>query len=83
MASIKMVPESEATGEVESIYAEIRQQFGIDFVPNLYKVMAPNPGYLAANWTKVKPLRCRSWDWTMRPFSSSWPSSTCSPDSTS
>lgn len=56
MASIKMVPESEATGDVEAIYAEIRQQFRIDFVPNLYKVMAPNPGYLAANWTKVKAV---------------------------
>ncbi len=56
MASIKMVPEDEATGRVKSIYEEIKREFGIDFVPNLYKVMATNPGYLEANWNKVKAI---------------------------
>ena len=49
MASIRMVPEGEAAGDVRAIYEEIKQQFGIDFVPNLYRVMATNPAYLAAN----------------------------------
>lgn len=56
MASIKMIPEEEATGKVKEIYEEIKFQFGIDFVPNLYKVMAAKPGYLEANWNKVKTV---------------------------
>jgi hypothetical protein len=56
MASIKMIPEEEATGKVKEIYEEIKSQFGIDFVPNLYKVMASKPGYLEANWSKVKTV---------------------------
>ena len=31
-------------------------EFGIDFVPNLYRVMAANPDYLEANWNKVKAV---------------------------
>ena len=56
MAAIAMVPESEATGEVAAIYADIKATLGIDFVPNLYRVMAPKPGFLAANWAKTKAV---------------------------
>ena len=56
MASIRLVSEDEAVGKVQAIYHEIRQQFGIDFVPNLYRVMATNPSYLEANWNKVKAV---------------------------
>ena len=56
MASIKMIPEEEATRKVKEIYAEIKSELGIDFVPNLYKVMASKPGYLEANWNKVKTV---------------------------
>ncbi len=56
MASIKLVPEEEAVGKVKVIYEQIKQQFGIDFVPNLYRVMATNPDYLEANWNKVKAV---------------------------
>lgn len=56
MASIKMIPEEEATGKVKEIYEEIKANLGIDFVPNLYKVMASKPGYLEANWNKVKTV---------------------------
>ncbi len=54
MATIKMIPEERATGKVKDIYEEIKSRLGTDFVPNLYKVMAPNPAYLEANWNKVK-----------------------------
>ncbi len=40
MAAIRMIPENEAVGRVKAVYQEIMEQFGIDFVPNLYKVMA-------------------------------------------
>ena len=56
MASIRMIPEAEATGKVKEIYAEIKTTLGIDFVPNLYRVMAPKPDYLEANWNKVKTV---------------------------
>ena len=54
MAAIRMVSEDEAFGKVKIIYEAIKQQFGIDFVPNLYRVMASNPDYLEANWNRVK-----------------------------
>ena len=56
MASIKMISEEEATGKVKRIYEEIKSQLGIDFVPNLYKSMAPNPDYLEANWNRVNTI---------------------------
>ena len=54
MAAIRMVSEDEAFGKVKVIYEAIKQQFGIDFVPNLYRIMAGNPDYLEANWNRVK-----------------------------
>ena len=51
-----MLPEEEAAGKVKQIYEEIKSEFGIDFVPNLYKVMASKPSYLDANWNKVKTV---------------------------
>ena len=56
MASIKLIPEEEATGKVKEIYEEIKSQLGIDFVPNLYRIMASKPGYLEANWNKDKAV---------------------------
>ena len=51
-----MVSEEEASGKVKEIYDEIKSRLGIDFVPNLYKVMASKPDYLEANWKKVKSV---------------------------
>ena len=56
MASIKLIPGEEATGKVKDIYEEIKSQLKIDFVPNLYRVMASKPDYLEANWNKVKAV---------------------------
>ena len=41
---------------VEEIYEEIRNSLGIDFVPNMYKLMAVKPDFLEANWNKVKAV---------------------------
>ena len=35
MASIKMVPEEEASGKVKEVYDDIKSRLGIDFVHNL------------------------------------------------
>jgi alkylhydroperoxidase family enzyme len=60
MAVIKMVEESEAAGRTKDVYADIKDTLGIDFVPNLYKVMGANPPYLAATWSKAKAIMIES-----------------------
>ena len=56
MASVEMIEEGAATGKVEEIYADIKESIGIDFVPNMYKVMARNPAYLEASWNKIRAV---------------------------
>lgn len=56
MASVEMISEEEATSPVKEIYEEIKSVLGIDFIPNLYRTMAVKPGYLEANWHKVKAV---------------------------
>ena len=56
MSTVTMVPEDEATGRVKEIYEEIRQSLGIDFVPNMYKLMASKPSFLDANWHRVRAI---------------------------
>ncbi len=56
MASIQLIKEEEATGRVKEIFEEIKTQLNINFVPNLYRVMAGRPDYLEANWNKVKTI---------------------------
>ncbi len=53
MASVKMIEVEAATGKVKEIYDDIKESIGIDFVPNMYRVMARNPAYLEASWNKV------------------------------
>jgi alkylhydroperoxidase/carboxymuconolactone decarboxylase family protein YurZ len=60
VAAIKMVEEAEAAGRVKDIYEEIKDTLEIDFVPNMYKLMAPNPAYLEANWNKVTAVMIES-----------------------
>jgi len=56
MPAIQMIEEDEATEDVKQVYGDIKSTLGIDFVPNMYKLMAPNPSYLEANWQKVKAV---------------------------
>lgn len=56
MASIKMMGEDEAKGKTKQIYEDIKETLGIDFVPNMYKVMASKPSYLELNWNKIKTV---------------------------
>ena len=60
---VKVSSEWGAEGKVKKIYDEIMASLGIDFVPNLYKVMAHNPDYLEVNWNKSKTVmhqNCRT-----------------------
>ncbi len=56
MASITMIVESEAIGNVKTVYEDIMATHDIDFVPNMYKVMAAKPDYLEANWNRIKAV---------------------------
>jgi alkylhydroperoxidase/carboxymuconolactone decarboxylase family protein YurZ len=56
MASIRLISEEEATGKVKAVYDDIMTTHGIDFVPNMYKVMAAKPDLLEANWNRIKVI---------------------------
>ena len=56
MASVEMIEAEAATGRVAEIYDDIKDSIGIDFVPNMYKVMARNPAYLEASWNKISAI---------------------------
>lgn len=54
MSAVTTIPEDEATGRAKEIYDEIKQSLGIDFVPNMYKLMTAKPSFLEANWHRVR-----------------------------
>ena len=59
MGSVKLISEDEATEKVKEIFEEIKETLGIDFVPNLYRAMAPIPEYLEPQWNKTKAIMQR------------------------
>ncbi len=59
MGSINLVSEEDATGKVKEIFEEIKETLSIDFVPNLYRAMAPIPEYLEAQWNKTRVVMQR------------------------
>jgi AhpD family alkylhydroperoxidase len=56
MATIKLIEESDATGEVARVYEDIRRAFGSNAVPNLFKAMGHHPDYLASTWARIKAV---------------------------
>jgi AhpD family alkylhydroperoxidase len=48
--------ESEATGKVAEIFADIKRTKNIDFVPRFWQVIATNPVQLDIVWTSLKTL---------------------------
>ncbi len=56
MAATATVMAEDATGKVKENYTDIMTALGIDFVPNMYKVMAAKTSYLEANWNKIKTV---------------------------
>jgi alkylhydroperoxidase family enzyme len=45
-ARIRIVQESEATGETAAIYDEVRQVFGMPMVPDIVKVASIRPDFM-------------------------------------
>lgn len=56
IATVAPVSEAEATGKVAEIYADIKATKKIDFVPNMWRVLATNPTNLELIWTRLKAL---------------------------
>ena len=59
MGTINLILEA-ATEKVKEIFEDIKETLGIDFVPNLYRAMAPIPEYLEVQWNKTKVVMQRS-----------------------
>jgi AhpD family alkylhydroperoxidase len=55
-ATVRPVAEHEARGRVAEIFADIKRTKNIDFVPNLWRVLATQPVQLELVWTTLKTL---------------------------
>lgn len=55
-ATVRPVEESEATGLVARIYADIKATKNIDYVPNFWRVLATNPSQLELVWSRLKAI---------------------------
>ena len=55
-ATVRPVEESEATGRVAAVFADIKATKGIDFVPNFWRVLATHPMNLELMWTRLKTI---------------------------
>ena len=56
LATVIPVAESVATGKVAEIFADIKRTKNIDFVPNLWRVLATSPDQLELIWSRLKAL---------------------------
>src|SRR5262245_16237184 len=56
VATVKPVSEEAATGKVAVVFADIRATKKIDFVPNIWRVLATNPDHLELVWTRLKAI---------------------------
>lgn len=56
IATVRPIPEDEATGVVADIYADIRRTKNLDFVPNFWRTLATNPTQLQVVWDALKTL---------------------------
>jgi AhpD family alkylhydroperoxidase len=56
IATVTPVAEPEASEAVAAVYADIKATKGIDFVPNIWRVLATNPTHLQQMWTRLKAV---------------------------
>jgi AhpD family alkylhydroperoxidase len=55
-ATVRLVEENAAGGKVREIFDDIKRTKGIDFVPNLWRVLATNADQLELVWRQLKAL---------------------------
>jgi AhpD family alkylhydroperoxidase len=56
VATATLVSDAAASGKVAEIFADIKRTKNIDFVPNLWRVVATNPVQLELVWSTLKTL---------------------------
>jgi len=56
IATVSPICEQAATGVVAAVYADIKATKKIDFVPNIWRVLATNPAHLELIWTRLKAI---------------------------
>ena len=54
--SIAAIPEEDASGDIATLYADLRATLGVPFVNLIWRHLATIQGGLAWAWTLVKPL---------------------------
>ena len=55
-ATVRLVEETDATGRVAAVFADIKATKRIDFVPNFWRTLATHPDHLEMVWTHLKAL---------------------------
>jgi hypothetical protein len=53
---VRLLSEAGAKGPAGEIYAEIKQSFGLPFVPSLFQAFAAYPLFLELHWQALKPI---------------------------
>ena len=56
IATVAPVSEDSATDKVAEIFADIRATKNINFVPNMWRVLATNPDHLELVWGRLKAI---------------------------
>lgn len=56
LATVPLVEEGDATGDVARVFADIKQTKGIGFIPNFWRALATCPALLEATWTRLKQV---------------------------
>ena len=55
-ATVRLIEESEATGLVAQVFADIKRTKNLDFVPNFWRALATNPAHLDLVWSRLKAI---------------------------
>ncbi len=55
-ARIRIVQESQATGETKGLYDEIRALFGVPFVPDIMKLTSTRPDFMRVMFEGYKAM---------------------------
>src|ERR1700731_2839973 len=56
MATVKLVDENDPHPIVQEVFADIRATKKIDFIPNIWRALAPHPPHLQLCWTRLKAI---------------------------
>lgn len=56
ISGLPLIEEDEATAEVAQIYAEIKRDMQVPFVPNYFKALAVSPTALLINWEGFRSM---------------------------